>query len=385
MSEAHIFIDGVIDDKMAAYVKAQLEANAGASKFIVHVSSPGGSVYQGYKIYHKLKSLNIPKEAIIEGECMSIATFVVMACDTVTALNPSRYMIHLPYMGLEGTSADLQNGARELQMIEQEIITAYKTKTGMDEVTLRQMMEKETYMSADEAREFGFVDAVDSTTLKAYAVGKTRKMEKNIFDNLSERITTMLAEVFGKDQPKNMDMQTDKGMLSIDAEDGVIEGKPATIGGQPAPDGDYVLEDGKVITVSGGMVAGVKEAAPPPPAPESPEEKQKKMEDELAALRAENESLKAAKAAEEQKVTAIQAQVASTQAQNTKAHEAMAMLKKEVEDLKKKTLGGDEPPKGPNAHKKEPVGESKKEYWQAETAAFIDEYLPHLKNLNVNK
>ena len=339
------------------------------------MSSPGGSVYQGYKIYHKLKSLTVPKECIIEGSCMSIATLCALACDKIVALNPSRYMIHLPYMGIEGNSIELENGARELQMIENEMIQAYQAKTKLPEDQLRNMMKEEKYMDADEARQLGFVDEVDNRTLKAVAFGKTRKMkvDKNIFDNLGERIALAFKDVFGN-EPKAMEMQTDKGMIMIDAEDGVIEGKPVTIDGQPAPDGDYTMDDGKVITVSGGMVAAVKEAAPPAPAPapeESADEKIKKMQEQLASIKAELDAANVAKSETEQKLVAAEAQ-------NAKAREAMNMIKTEFEDLKKKTIGDPEPPKGPVNHERKPAGEQKPDHWQEETLAFLNENLPHL-------
>jgi ATP-dependent Clp endopeptidase proteolytic subunit ClpP len=374
MKEGHIFIDGVIDEKMFQSVKQQIEANAFAEKLIVHMSSPGGSVYQGYKIYHKLKSLAIPKDGIIEGECMSIATFCIMACDKITALNPSRYMIHLPVMGIEGNSSDLENGARELQMIEAEMIQAYKSKTNIPEDQLKLMLKDEKYMDAAEAKRLGFVDEVDTRTLKAYAVGKQKTMniDKNIFDNLGDRLAEFTREVKAMFSPKAQDMQTDKGVISIDSEDGMFEGKPVTISGQPAPDGAYTLTDGKIITVSGGMVASVKEAAPPAPAPapeESAEDKLKKMEAENATMKAELDALKAAKAADEQKIVATEQNVATIQAK------AMA-LAKDFDELKKKTIGDDNPPAGPTNHKKEPKGEAAPDYWKAETEAFIDEFLP---------
>jgi ATP-dependent Clp endopeptidase proteolytic subunit ClpP len=381
--DGHIFIEGVIDDKMFASVKQQLEANISADKLIVHMASPGGSVYQGYKIYHKLRSLNIPKEGIIEGECMSIATLCIMACDTITALNPTRYMIHLPYMGLEGNSSDLENGAKELQMIEQEMIQVYKAKTKLNEEQIRQMMKDETYMDANQAKTYGFVDTVDNRTLKAYATGKRKHMTKNIFDNLGERLALAFKDVFG--EPKAMDVTTDKGVIQIDTTDGVVDGKAVTVNGQPAPDGEYALPDGKLITVTGGVVSSVVEAAPPPPpapAEDSAEDKLKKMEAEMTAIKAENEQLKAAKATEEQKVVATQEQLTAVQIQNTKAREAMASFQKEVDDLKKKTIGSDTPPAGPTDHKREPKGEDQKDYWQEETQAFLKEFVPHLLKSN---
>ena len=191
-------------------------------------------------------------------------------------------------------------------------------------------------------------------------------MNKNIFDNLGERIASAFKDVFGE-EPKMMDMQTDKGMISIQSEDGEIIGKPVTVDGAPAPDGEYKMDDGKVIVVAGGMVSEVKEAeAPAPPAEPAPEDGEKKeMQARLDALKAEIESLKSAKSEAETKL-------AAAEAQNNKAREAMAMFKKEVEDLRKKTIGGDEPPAGPVSHKKEPAGQPAPE-WAAAMLEGIKE------------
>lgn len=386
MNEGHIFIDGEIDAKMYAYVKTQLMANANAQKLIIHLNSPGGSVNLGYSIYHKLKSLPIPKECVIEGNCMSIATFIALACNKITALNPSRYMIHLPSLGLEGTRSDLENGVRELAQIEQEMIAAYQRKTSIPAEQLMAMMSKETYMSADEARQYGFVDEV-KTELNAYALGKMSKEKRSIFNSFKEQLDKMEAMLFGTPevpaQPANVSVQTDKGTLTIDSADGSIEGKNATIGGAPAPDGDYVAEDGKTITISGGMVSSVNEGTQPPPPQESAEDKLKKMEADFNAMKAENEQLKASQVAAaetQQKLVAVESELGTIKATATQTREAFAQLKTSYEDLRKKTIGDDAPPAGPTNHKKNPASETE-DIGMIETKDFLKEFAPHLLNL----
>lgn len=382
MNEGHIFIDGEINAQMYEYFKKQLEANLSASKITLHLSSPGGSVNLGYNIYHKLKNLSIPKECVIEGNCMSIATFISLACDKIIALNPSRYMIHLPSLGLEGTRADLENGARELEQIEQEMITAYQRKTKLPADQLKIMMTNETYMSAGEARQYGFVDEARNE-LKAVAKGKMNTEKKTIFNSFKESLDRFEAMLFGETQvPKAMSFQTDKGMLDIASEDGAIEGKPATIGGQPAPDGEYKLEDGKMVTITGGMVASVIEGAPAPPPQESAEDKLKKMEAEFAAVKAENEQLKSAAAAAtttQQQLAATEQKLVTAEATATQTREAFAKLKTDYEALEKKVFGDGEKPKGPNAQERKPAGEGNTGV--IETREFLKEFAPHLLNL----
>jgi ATP-dependent Clp endopeptidase proteolytic subunit ClpP len=375
MNVGHIYIDDEIDGYMAQSVKEQIEANRGVDKLVVHISSPGGSVNLGYNIYHRLKNLPIQKECVIEGNCMSIATLISLACDRIIALNPSRYMIHLPSMGLEGTRSDLENGAKELKQIEDEIVAVYQKKTNLPAEQLMAMMSKETYMSADEARGFGFVDEVKEE-LKAVAKGKMRN--KNIWDSLGERI----AQAFKQYVASNMEIQSDKGVITIDGEDGAFEGKPVTIEGQPAPDGEYKLENGKIITVAGGVVTAVVDAPAPEPAPESPEDKLKKMEEQMSALKAENEQLKAAQATAAQatqQLASAEQKVAAMEASAKEQREAFMKLKDDFEDLRKKTVGDDAPPAGPASHSKEPKASGANgDYWAEETKLFLKEHLPHL-------
>jgi ATP-dependent Clp protease protease subunit len=373
MNEGHIFIDGEVNEQMFQSVKSQVETNKNASRLIIHMSSPGGDVYQGYKIYHKLKSLNIPKDGIIEGECMSIATFIIMACDTIAALNPSRYMIHLPYMGMKGTSAELENGASELRMIEQEMINAYRDKTKLPDEQLKLMMEKETYMTAEEAKKFGFVDEVKKP-LKAVAFGKREIMNnpnKNLLEAFGQRLAQMVGELIGS-SPKAMDMPLKSGGNITISEDG----KTATIEGNPAPAGEYITADGKVIIVQeGGAVQEIKPAPTQPPAEQkTPEQMQ------IAALQNELASIKASMAAAEAAKTQAEQAKSEAEARSEKTVQALKQLSDEFTELKKKTIGDEEPPKGAKAHAKRPSGEAEPDYWENETNLFLKENLPHLLN-----
>jgi ATP-dependent Clp endopeptidase proteolytic subunit ClpP len=368
MNEGHIFIDGEIDAYMFQSVKEQIEANRNASKLIVHMSSPGGSVYHGYNIYHKIKSLPITKEGIIEGSCMSIATFIMLACDKTFALNPSRYMIHLPSMGLEGTRSQLETGAKELELIEQEMISAYKEKTKLSDEKIRSMMTEETYMTAEEAKSFGFVDDI-KVPLKAVAFGKRetkmKKIDKTIFDDLGNRIASAFKDLFAEG-PKAQEMPLQDGRIIQISEDGMM----AMIDGQPAPAGDYTTADGKVIKVGeGGMI--VQTPVPTETAPQKTPEQLKieALESELATIKASMASVETAKSQAEQAKAEAEAKVERTA-------QAFKGLQTEFEELKKKTIGDDAPPAGAQAHKKEPAGANPKveaPEWQVKILKEIKE------------
>lgn len=358
MREGHIYIDGVITDNYHLQVRKQIENLGDAEKIVVHIQSPGGSVYAGYNTYHVLKSSGKPIEAIIEGECQSIATFISLAADKVTARNPSVYMIHNPYTMLEGDAKTMEQGANELRKIEDVMINAYRSKTKMSEDEIRQMMARETSMTAHEAKEYGFVDEVVDP-LKMVAFGKQFKMNDKL-EAFGQKMNDVLKELFG---PLNMDVPLKDGtVVKVEVEEGEdIVGKMATINGQPAPAGEHELASGMVIVVDEtGMITEKKEPVSPMTI----------IEDENKKLKEELEMLKAEKMKAEETISEVQAK-------NTKTMEMMAGLQREFVELKKMTVGNPNPPVAAPVAQVKPVSEEVKV--DALTESFINEYLPHFK------
>jgi len=365
MKEGHIYIDGVIAENAHLQLRKQIENLGQVDKLIVHIQSPGGSVYAGYNCYNVLKSAGKQIEAIIEGECQSIATFIMLAADRIIARNPSVIMIHNPYVFIEGDATAMENGANELRKIEDVMIQAYQSKTKLSEEQLREMMSKETSMSAYEAQKMGFVDDVVDH-LKAVAVGKTKIKMQDKFEQFGNRMSDMFKEIFGT--PVNMDVPLKDGtVVKVDAQEGEdLVGKQAMIGDQPAPAGEHELANGQMIEVGeNGVIMEVKQ-------PMSPEEKMKKYQEQMAnenaQLKAEIEALKAQKA-EGEKV------IAEAQAKNQKTFEMLSSLQSEFIELRKMTVGNPNPaPVAPVAMVKPDVANKVDDT----TEAFFKEFLPHL-------
>lgn len=172
MNEGHIFINGVIERSTYDDVISQLKANTSAKSLILHIASPGGSVYAGYNIYHALKNSQKPIQVIVEGEAQSMASFLTMLGPSKIC-NPSRFMIHNPRSGVEGTADEMIQGANELIKIEEEMAQVYAKKTGISVDRIKEMMAKETYLTAQEAKMMGFVDeVVGEVYMRAVAIGK---------------------------------------------------------------------------------------------------------------------------------------------------------------------------------------------------------------------
>lgn len=344
MKEGHIFTDQPIDLEYPNYIQSQLNNIGNVDKIIHHISSPGGSVYAGYKAYQILKQSKKPIKAIVEGEAQSMASFMAMAADEIIILDPSRFMIHNPQQEMRGDSSTLQAGAEELRRIEDEMAQVYanRTKKSVDEI--KAMMKKETRMSAKEAVEFGFADSTTDKkidkqvyeTLKAVAIGQITMEEKDevkgILGKLGDKLDALVASVtkttaVTTSQPKALDLTTADGkVLNVESENGDLVGKPVKIDGQPA-EGSYKLADGRELVCAGGLVTEVKEAMTA---------EQKTIQDLQARLQAETAkqaalAAEAAKATEQLKTTAT----------------AMGEIKTEFEQLKKKTVGDDTPPATP--------------------------------------
>lgn len=372
MNEGHIFLEGIIDSNTVEDIKRQLALNASASSLVLHISSPGGSVYDGYSIYHHLLSSGKKIKGIIEGQAQSMATFISLACYEVEMREPSIYMIHNPSQGLQGDADALQGGAEELRKIEEEMSKAYAEKTGLSVDEIKQMMKKETRMNAHEAKSKGFVDKT-SKQLKAVAIGKFNQKEmeaedRTVLQKLGDDLSAIVKKLTTAAEPKNVDLILKDGSVLVVEGEGDLMGKPATVNGEPAPDGEHELEDGRVVVTAGGVVSEVKEAAPQ----ESPEQKlQKQIADLQAQLqKAEAEKTAALKSAE------------STKEQVTTAVQAVAKVEKELKELKTRTAGTEEKPDNGKIPMKTPIGFKRSGPDAVAldlTKAFINENMQYLK------
>ncbi len=351
-------------------------------------------MYEGYKIFHAIRKAATsgpqvkPVRCVIEGEAQSMATFIACAADkgAIEIANPSRYMIHNPSMGIQGTSEDFTAGASELARIEGEMAQIYSQRTGIPIEQIKEMMKSTTNMSAGEAVKLGFADKY-SNNLKAVALGSNMEEEKVTFEKGAlEKIASGIDKLLGlkhvspkavtgkptqKVMPpppptptKKISAQVDAPLqdgttLSIDApnEDSLI-GAAATLNGQPAPDGDYPCMDGDVITISGGMVTAVTTATDA-------------LAKENAALKAELASLKPAVATlEEQSKTIIEVK------------ETAQALAKQVEELKSKTVGIESRPGASTPVAAAQIVNSPSAAAMKQTADFLGEFMPWLAQFN---
>ena len=166
--EASLYIYGVIAEwSVSASGVAQALAEIKADTLHVYINSPGGDVFEGRAIMAELRRFSGKAIAHIDALCASAATSIALACSEVQMSEGAFFMIHEAMGGCFGTKQDMRITADLLEKVEGSIVDDYKAKTGKEEDEIRAWMDAETWFSAEEAKEQGFVDSITTTDKKA--------------------------------------------------------------------------------------------------------------------------------------------------------------------------------------------------------------------------
>lgn len=160
-----IFIGEEITDDLANAVVAELlllEGQDSEQDISIYVNSPGGSVTAGLAIYDTIQYIKPDVSMICVGQAASMAA-VLMSCGAKGkrfALPNSRIMIHQPIGGFRGQATDIEIQAKEILFIKDRLLQILHSHTGKDIETLRADMERDFFMSGDEAVKYGLIDKV---------------------------------------------------------------------------------------------------------------------------------------------------------------------------------------------------------------------------------
>ena len=138
--------------------KTALEDLGEPKAITVHVNSQGGSVIEGIAIAGMIERHPAKVTALIEGGALSIASYIVMKADRVVMSNDAWLMIHNPMTAMQGDSGEFKKAANMMDRMASQLADAYEQRTGIDRDKIHQMMDDETWMTADEAIALGFVD-----------------------------------------------------------------------------------------------------------------------------------------------------------------------------------------------------------------------------------
>lgn len=152
--------DDWYDSSLTAKELCQTIAAIDTAEIVLHLSSPGGSVSDGLAIYNALISHPAKVTSRVEGWTASMATIVALAGSTVEMYDNALFMIHNPLMVVAGNAASLREQADWLERVGGIMRTIYMSRCTKTEAELRFALEAETYLSADEALDWGFATDV---------------------------------------------------------------------------------------------------------------------------------------------------------------------------------------------------------------------------------
>jgi ATP-dependent Clp protease protease subunit len=165
LKERIVFLVGPIEDHMASLVNAQLlflEAENPDKDINLYINSPGGVVTAGLAIYDTMQYIRPDVATICIGQAASAGSLLLCAGATGKryALPHARIMTHQPSGGFQGQATDIEIHAREIMAVKRRLNEIYVRHTGQKLADVEAIMERDTFMSAAQAQEFGIVDEV---------------------------------------------------------------------------------------------------------------------------------------------------------------------------------------------------------------------------------
>ena len=194
----------------------------------IFINSGGGDVFAGQAIYSMLKRHNATKTVYVDGIAASIASVIAMAGDVVKMPSNAMMMIHKAWSLAIGNSDDMRKMADVMDSVDESITETYIAKTGKDKEEIMEMLKAETWMTAKEAKEYGFADeiiadkkiaaSIDDNFLNCNGV----KFDMDKFADSKQLIETYRAEtepvVEIKTEPKTEEPKTDTELLAQQTE-----------------------------------------------------------------------------------------------------------------------------------------------------------------------
>jgi ATP-dependent protease ClpP protease subunit len=317
-----------------ATVRADVEATPGATEVDVIINSPGGSYIEGFAIHDYLRSLNIKIHSKVIGMCASIATIPMLAGDTREMSANSEFVIHNPWLdpsAMSGMEADeIIKLGNEVKAAETKMLAFYVERTGADKAVIEALMKQDSKLSAERAKELGFVtDVTASVTTQAKSTYKilaflktdpsmSTKPKPTAAEAILAEFKNLMGDVkaaINGNKPAGAEVQaktfatttTDGDAVSIEAAgDQPAAGDVVTKDGQPFASKTFTVADGQDLAgyaIKTDAEGKVTEVTAPASAAETEETK---------ALKAENAALKQALATVLADVKDMKAQIVST-------------------------------------------------------------------------
>jgi ATP-dependent Clp protease protease subunit len=165
LKERIIFINGPIEDGMATLVVAQLlflEAENPKKEISIYINSPGGMVTSGLAIYDTMQFVRPPVSTLCVGQAASMGSLLLAAGEKGQrfALPNVRILVHQPRGGFEGQATDIMLHAQEILNLKKRLNEIYMKHTGQPLQKIEDLLERDYFMTAEMAKDFGLVDKV---------------------------------------------------------------------------------------------------------------------------------------------------------------------------------------------------------------------------------
>ena len=168
LKERIIFLTGEVNDHVSSVICAQLlflEAENPKKDSSFYINSPGGVVTSGLAMYDTMQYIRPPVSTVCVGQAASMGSLLLAAGAPGKrySLPQSRIMIHQPSGGARGQASDIEIQAKEILRLRERLNNIYVKHTGQKLATIEKAMDRDNFMSADEAKDFGLIDTVVSS------------------------------------------------------------------------------------------------------------------------------------------------------------------------------------------------------------------------------
>tara|TARA_B100000029_G_scaffold467683_1_gene504097 strand:- start:526 stop:1137 length:612 start_codon:yes stop_codon:yes gene_type:complete len=165
LKERIVFLVGPVNDSVSTLVIAQLlflESENPKKEISFYINSPGGLVTSGLGIYDTMQYIKPPVSTLCIGQASSMASFLLAAGEKGKrfSLPNSRIMVHQPSAGYQGQATDIEIHAKEILELKDRLNKIYAKHTKKSEVDIKKALERDKFMTPEEAKQFGLIDEV---------------------------------------------------------------------------------------------------------------------------------------------------------------------------------------------------------------------------------
>ena len=165
LKERIVFLVGPINDNVATLITAQLlflESEDPKKEIFFYINSPGGLVNAGFGVYDTMQYIKPSVSTLCIGQASSMGSFLLAAGENGKrfSLPNSRIMVHQPSAGFQGQATDIEIHANEIMLLKKRLNEIYSKHTGRTVDEIKNALERDKFMTPQEAKEFGLIDKV---------------------------------------------------------------------------------------------------------------------------------------------------------------------------------------------------------------------------------